>query len=134
MTHTASDAALAMAMAALVGLASPALAQAGANATGKEIVVEAPRTAPGPAPAERSPYTGAPIITTTVRITAGYGDLDLAKPADAARLQTRVEHVAQAACKELDRLRPLAPDPTCVAMAVAKARPAVEQAIAAAAR
>jgi UrcA family protein len=74
------------------------------------------------------------MVVTTVKITARYGDLDLAKPAEALRLTARVKAVAQDACKELDRLHPLSPDHDCVAMAVARARPDVEAAVAAAAK
>jgi hypothetical protein len=45
-----------------------------------------------------------------------------------------VEHVARAACKQLDRLQPFNPDAACVGTAVAKAGPAVDAAIAAARR
>jgi len=122
----------ALATAAILALGSPALAQGSAPAEGKEIVVEAPRTAP--APGKRDPYSGAPMITTTVRITALYGDLDLTRPADAARLRSRIERVAQAACRQLDTMQPFTPDPACVGTAVARARPAVAAAIAAADR
>ena len=117
---------------AAVALASPALAQVDPD-TKSEIVVEAPRSAPAPATVERSPYTGAPIVTTTVRITALYGDLDLRQAAQAAPLRDRIERVAQAACQQLDRMQPFNPDPNCVRIAVAKASPAVDAAIAAAA-
>jgi UrcA family protein len=128
MTRTAKR----LASLALLALttAAPALAQS-AGDTQNEIVVEAPRSAS--APVERSPYTGAPIVTTTVRITALYGDLDLRRAADAARLRERIERVAQAACQQLDRMQPFQPDPGCVRTAVAKASPAVDAAIARAA-
>jgi UrcA family protein len=105
---------------------------AGENAAGedKAIVVEAPRRLPPPS--ERSAYSGAPVVTTTVQIWALYGDLDLAKPADQARLTTRIERVARDACVYLDRLYPLSPDPECVGRAVAQAMPAADATIAAA--
>jgi UrcA family protein len=117
--------------AVLASMIGPALAQAG-ESPGKEIVVEAPRTLR--LPVKRSPYTGAPVVVTTVKITALYGDLDLAKPAEALRLTARVKAVAQDACKELDRLHPASPDHGCLAAAVAGARPEVEAAVAAAAK
>lgn len=101
------------------------------------IVVEAPRAVPLPPPqepkapdAERSPTTGAPIITTTVKISALYGDLDLSRPEHGLRLLTRIDRVARDACATLDRLYPLTPDPECVGRAVARARPAAEALIA----
>lgn len=115
-------------------LAQDAPAAAGKEAASKEIVVEAPRSAPLPPTAGRDPYTSAPVITTTVRITALYGDLNLASPADVARLRSRIERVAQAACRQLDRLQPLGSDPDCVSTAVAKTRPALDAAVTAAGR
>jgi UrcA family protein len=115
--------------AVLASMANSALAQT-SESPGKEIVVEAPRTLR--LPVKRSPYSGAAMVVTTVKITARYGDLDLARPAEALRLTARVKAVAQDACKELDRLHPLSPDHDCVAMAVARARPDVEAAVAAA--
>lgn len=120
-----------IAAAALSGL-TPAAAQVPEPSAGQEIVVEAPRTLPAGTPAERSAYTGAPIITTIVRITALYGDLDLTKPAHAARLMIRIRRVAHDACATLDRLHPLNPDPECVPRAVTNAMPAVQAVIAAA--
>lgn len=117
--------------AAFCGLA-PAAAQTADQANGKEIVVEAPRAVPAPPSpqAERSAFTGAPIITTTVRIYALYGDLDLTRPVHAASLMTRIENVARDACLYLDRLYPLNPDPDCVGRAVASAAPAAKAVIA----
>ncbi|MDR2856769.1 MAG: UrcA family protein [Novosphingobium sp.] len=129
-SHIASG----IAIAALCGL-TPAAAQTADQAGEQEIVVEAPRTVPSPppaTPAERSAYTGAPVVTTTVRITALYGDLDLSQPAQADRLMTRIERVARDACATLDRLFPLNPDPDCVDRAVAGATPATKAIIAAA--
>lgn len=120
--------------AALLAPTAPLLAQGIPAAAGKEIVVEAPRSAPLPPTAGRDPYSGAPVVVTTVRITALYGDLDLTSPTDVARLRSRIEHVAQAACRQLDRLQPLGSDPQCVSTAVAKTRPALDAAVAAAGR
>ena len=105
-------------------------AQTPGSAEDQSIVVEAPRTLPPPA--DRSPFTGAPIVTTTVKISALYGDLDLSQPASAARLMTRIQRVAHDACLYLDRLFPLNPDPGCVDRAVAGAAPAAKALIEAA--
>jgi UrcA family protein len=91
---------------------------------GKAIVVEAPRVLPPPP--ERSPYSGAPVATTTITISALYGDLDLTQPADAARLMDRIGHVAHDACQYLDRLFPLNPDPDCIGRAISRATPAAQ--------
>jgi UrcA family protein len=98
----------------------------------KGIIVEAPRNLPPPP--ERSPYSGAPVVTFTVRISALYGDLDLARSADAARLMTRIANVAHDACRYLDRLYPLSPDSDCVERAIDRATPAAQALIAAAAK
>ena len=130
-SHPRTSAAM-LAATIFVAFASPSQAQepAPAAAADKTIVVEAPRTLPPPP--ERSPYSGAPIVTTTIRISALYGDLDLTRPADAARLMTRIERVSQDACRYLDRLYPFSPDPGCVDRAVANATPAAKALIAAA--
>jgi UrcA family protein len=94
------------------------------------IVVEAPRALPPPP--VRSPYSGAPTVTMTVRTSARYADLDLTRPADAARLMTRISFVARDACRYLDRLFPLSPDPQCADRAIASATPAARAVIAAA--
>jgi UrcA family protein len=138
-----SKAAIVAALAASTLLA-PGFASAQAPAetppAGEEqvIVVEAPRAVPLPPPpqepkapdAERSATTGAPIVTTTVRISALYGDLDLTRPEHGLRLMTRIERVAHDACATLDRLYPLTPDPDCVSRAVTRARPAADALIA----
>ena len=115
-------------VAALLASTGSAIAQSGDTANELEIVVEAPRSVP--VPGERSPYTGAPIIVTTVRIPALYGDLDLAQPTDAARLMKRLDRVAHDACGQLDRLYPLNPDADCVERAVANATVAARSLIA----
>ncbi|MFT4026821.1 MAG: hypothetical protein QM676_08485 [Novosphingobium sp.] len=78
-----------------------ALAQA-PDAAKNEITVEALRSVP--VPIERSPYTGAAVAVTTVRMSVLYGDLDLAAARDADRLLLRIRNVARDACKQLDRL------------------------------
>lgn len=103
--------------AGLLGTASSALGQA--VDPGPDIVVEAPRAVP--LENERSPYTGASTLVVTLRISALYGDLDLAAPTDVARLMKRLENVSHDACDQLDRLYPLVPDPDCVNRAMAAA-------------
>lgn len=115
-------------VAALLASTGSAIAQPRDTPNELEIVVEAPRSVP--VPGERSPYTGAPIIVTTVRIPALYGDLDLAQPTDAARLMKRLDRVAHDACGQLDRLYPLNPDADCVERAVANATVAARSLIA----
>lgn len=105
-------------------LQAPASAQTPSAAEDQSIVVEAPRTLPPPA--DRSSFTSAPIVTTTVKISALYGDLDLTQPAAAARLMMRIQRVAHDACLYLDRLYPLNPDPGCVDRAVSGATPAAK--------
>ncbi len=120
--------------AALLGLfAAPIAAQdttGEAADDGPSITVEAPRKAP--VPIERSPYTGAPIAESTVRIPVLYGDLDLTRPEDAERLLTRVANVAQDACENLDRLMPFSEDSDCLRKARASGEAAAREAIAAA--
>lgn len=116
------------------GLASGALAaQEPEPRPTSEIIVEAPRSVPLPSPVQRSPFTGAPIVTSTVRIPVFYNDLDPAEPRDQTRLMTRVQRVAQDVCKELDRIHPFSPDANCVSKAVASGSTAARAAIAAAA-
>lgn len=97
-----------------------------ASAT-SEIIVEAPRSVP--LPAERSPFTGAPIVVSTVRIPVFYDDLDLAQTRDQGRLITRVQRVAHDVCRELDRIHPFNPDADCVSKAVASGSAAAKSAI-----
>lgn len=134
MTITAlCKAAIVVSLTATAGLVPlTANAQTPGAAEDRTIVVEAPRTLPPPP--GHSSFTGAPIITTTVKISALYGDLDLTQPAAATRLMTRIERVAQDACLHLDRLYPLNPDAGCVDRAVAGAAPAVKAIIDAAAK
>ena len=114
-------------------VATGAEAQAPVPAEGQEIVVEAPRSLPPPPDrTARSSYSSAPVVTTVVRITALYGDLDLTRPDHATRLMTRIDRVARDACATLDRLYPLNPDADCVNRAVANTAPAAKALIAAA--
>lgn len=124
------------AAALLAGLAATAVHADQESSSSAEIVVEAPRTVslpqPPQSPAQRSAFTGAPVVTTTVKISALYGDLDLAQADHAVRLMTRIERVAHDACGYLDRLIPFSSDRACVGRAVAQATPAAKAAIAAA--
>ena len=118
---------------ALVAIASSMAVQAApAQTLDSDIVVTAPRSVP--LPVERNPYTGAPIVVTTVKIPVLYYDLDLKDPASAPRLMKRIERVAEDACAQLDKLYPLHPDSDCINKAVANAAPAAKAAIALAAR
>jgi UrcA family protein len=123
--------ATATALLASLGATAHAAQEAGSST---EIVVEAPRSvAPPPQPpSQRDAFTGAPVVTTTVKISALYADLDLKKADHAARLMSRIDRVAHDACGYLDRLLPLTSDPACVGRAVAQATPAARAAIAAA--
>lgn len=103
--------------------------EAGADVV-TEIIVEAPRSVP--LPVERSPFTGAPIVTSTVRIPVLFDDLDLTQPRDQARLMTRVERVARDVCRELDRIHPFSPDPDCPSKAIGSGETAARAAISAA--
>jgi UrcA family protein len=116
-------------LAVLLAVALPggaALAQGSGEV--REIIVEAPRSVP--LRVERSPYTGAAIVTSTVRIPVFYHDLDLTRPGDDERLMTRVARVAQDVCRELDRLLPFEPDGDCVRRAIASGTEAANAAIA----
>ena len=119
-------------LAVLLALGVPggaALAQEADEADeSREIIVEAPRSVP--LAVERSPYTGAASVISTVRIPVFYHDLDLARPGDDERLMTRVATVARDVCRELDRLHPLAPDTDCVRQAIASGTAAAKVAIA----
>lgn len=125
-------------VAALSSAHGPAVAQETGDPQDSDIVVEAPRPIPVPTPPvpegeERNPYSGAPLVVTTVRLPVLYGDLDLKNPADAERLMTRIDRIAQDACTYLDRLYPLSSDPECVGKSVTKAKAAAKAAIAGAA-
>jgi UrcA family protein len=119
-------------LAVLLAVALPggaALAQeSGEAGEVREIIVEAPRSAA--LRVERSPYTGAAIVTSTARIPVFYHDLDLTRAGDGERLMTRVARVAQDVCRELDRLLPFEPDGDCVRRAIASGTEAANAAIA----
>lgn len=113
---------------ALLGSLAPAQAQDAGS--GNVITVEAPRSVP--VPVERSPYTGAAVAVTTVKMSVLYGDLDLTTGRDAERLMERIHNVARDACRQLDRMLPLAPDVECAGKAAANAQAIAEATIAAA--
>ena len=118
---------------ACLSASGPALAQGEEEeADAEEIVIIAPR----PITTETSENIpgGRKQAVISLKMVAQYSDLNLAKPDDAERLMVRIRSVARDACKYLDRLYPLDPDPACEARAVADAKPQVEKAIAAAAR
>lgn len=126
-----------VAAATLTGIHSASIAQTAEPQTNSDIVVEAPRPVPVPNPpslpdTERNPYSGAPLILTTVQLPVLYNDLDLANPADAERLMTRIDRIGRDACTYLDRLYPLSSDTECLAKATGKAKTAAKAAIAAA--
>jgi UrcA family protein len=118
------------AMATLTVGCGAAAAQSQDQGGADGILVEAPRKLA--LPVERNEYSGAPEVVVTLKISVLYGDLDLANPANAARLMTRVDRVAHDACRSLDRLYPLSPDASCVDHARARAMPAANAAILAA--
>ena len=120
----------ALAPASVLAMAAPATAQADPSGGADGILVEAPRTVV--LPLERSPYSGAPLVVVTLKISVLYGDLDLTNPAQASRLMTRIDRVARDACADLDRLYPLSPDAMCVDHAKSGAMSAANAAIAAA--
>lgn len=118
-------------LAIAAGSGSVAVAQETTAPESETITVIAPRTLPPPK--KRSPYTGAQGIEMKLSIPVLYNDLDLSTPRDAQRLMDRVEYVARDACKELDRLYPLDPDPDCVHKASANGKKAAKMVIEAAA-
>ena len=77
---------------------------------------------------------GGPIEEVTLTRHVGYADLDLAKTADAAELQRRVDQTAKDSCKELDDRYPFEPKQKqdCTKTTVDKAMAQVRAAIAAA--
>ncbi len=80
-------------------------------------------------PVRRHGRGAADKAVITLQISVRYADLDLADPADAARLMIRVEGAARDACRQLDRLYPLDKDKDCVVRAVGDARPRAQAVI-----
>jgi len=77
--------------------------------------------------------SGVPVELVTLTRHVSYADLDLAKSADAAALEARVNDTAKEACKQLDTLYPLrSSDPECFKKAVDGAMVQVKAAVAAA--
>lgn len=97
----------------------------------QEIVVTAPRPITAELPDGAAGRREAAVIS--LRMTVQYADLDLATAEDADRLKVRIRSVARDACKYLDRMYPLDPDPDCEERAYSDAKPQVEKAIAVAA-
>jgi len=107
-------------MLALAAAATQASAQEAREADGPAIVVEVPRERA--VETARSPYTGAAVIVSTMRIPVRYGDLDLSRESEVERLMFRIDRVAHDACMQLDVLYPLERDPDCVRRASANGR------------
>lgn len=122
-------------LAASLFASAPAFAQGEEGAPEEpvqEIVVTAPR--PITAELEDGSAGGRKEAVISLQMTVQYADLDLATAEDADRLKVRIRSVARDACKYLDRMYPLDPDPDCEERAYADAKPQVEQAIAGAAQ
>lgn len=121
---------------AAVSVACLGFATAGTPALSQpmeEITVTAPRVIHEQV--DRSHATGAPVERITLTRQVSYGDLDLAKTADAQELKTRVADMAKKACKQLDSLYPLLPkDPECVRKATDSGMEQADAAIAAASK
>jgi UrcA family protein len=113
-------------------ITAPILAQSPPEKDDAEIIVEAPRRLPSPAP--HAPNRSAPEFIATIRYSVFYHDLDLATPTGAARLMKRIENTAHQACDYLDRRFPMDRDAECVSRAVKGATSAANAAIAAATR
>lgn len=97
-----------------------------AEAPAQEIVVVAPR------PVKDLPKedgTDSDVLIS-LRMTVLYSDLDLAAEDDRDRLMTRIRSSARDACRYLDRLYPLDPDPDCEDRAVHDAQPQIDAAVA----
>lgn len=102
------------------------------DAPEQEIVIIAPR--PITAEIREKGPGGRETAVISLKMTVQYGDLDLSKPEEVDQLMIRIRSVARDACKYLDRLYPLDPDPDCRERAVAHAKPQADEAIAAAMR
>lgn len=101
-------------------------AEAEAEAPAQGIVVVAPR------PVKDLPKedgTDSDVLIS-LRMTVLYSDLDLASEDDRDRLMTRIRASARDACRYLDRLYPLDPDPGCEDRAVHDAQPQIDAAVA----
>ena len=97
-----------------------------------EIIVEAPRVQ---RTAEHGP-AGGPIDIISVTHRVSYRDIDIGTHSGALVLEQRIKDAAKAACKEIEKLYPLAApvpsDPPCEKSATDKAMVQARVAIAAA--
>ncbi len=118
-----------LAAAGFLVVTSAAAAQPADEDTANTITVVAPRSV---TPQVRRSVPDRGAVTVTIKISVLYGDLNFARPADGARLMTRIRSAARDACRHLDRLYPLVTDKSCVANAVADATPRADALIAAA--
>ncbi|MCB2051281.1 MAG: UrcA family protein [Novosphingobium sp.] len=101
--------------------------EAEAETPAQEIVVVAPR------PVKDLPkeIENDSNVLISLRMVVLYNDLDLTSKDDQDRLMTRIKSSARDACRYLDRLYPLDPDPECEDRAIRDTRPQVDAAIAA---
>ncbi len=120
---------LLLAATAFVVAGEAALAQPADEDPANVITVVAPRAVTNEV---RRSVSGGGSVVISIRITVRYADLDLARPAGAARLMTRIHAAAHDACRHLDRLYPLIVDRRCIVRAVADATPRANAVIAAA--
>jgi UrcA family protein len=118
-----------LAAAGFLVVTSAVAAQPSDEDTANTITVVAPRSV---TPQVRRSVPDRGSVTVTVKISVLYGDLNFARPADGARLMSRIRSAARDACRHLDRLYPLVVDKSCVANAVADATPRADALIAAA--
>jgi UrcA family protein len=82
----------------------------------------------------RNPVSGAPINGLSLSYRVSYADLNLSTADGAAALEKRVAYAADAACRELSRISPLAKpdDRACAKEAREQAMVKVREAVAAA--
>ena len=114
----------------LLMIATGAFAQDEQEGTASEIIVIAPRPVTSEVRAKGPDGRVSAVIS--LKMVVQYGDLDLREPQNADFLLTRIRSVARDACKYLDRLYPLIPDPDCRERAFQDAMPQARAAIAAA--
>lgn len=109
---------------------------AGASAQGDDEVPEDAIVVIAPRPItaeirERGP-NGRETAIISLKMVVQYVDLDLKQAGNVDLLMARIRSVARDACKYLDRLYPLNPDPDCQDRAFQNAMPQARAAIAAA--
>lgn len=107
-------------------------AQEAQDASDQEIVVVAPRLITTETKEKGSNGRDTAIIS--LKMVVQYGDLDLRRSENVGLLMARIRSVSRDACKYLDRLYPLLPDPHCKERAFVDALPQAENAIALAMR